>query len=45
MEARGYAPGEKRTRYKVLKMQARDYVLLLICAALLGGMIALSIIL
>ena len=45
MEARGYAPGEKRTRYKVLKMQARDYVLLLICGALLGGMIALSIIL
>jgi energy-coupling factor transport system permease protein len=45
MEARGYAPGEERTRYKVLKMQARDYILLLVCAALLAGMIALSIIL
>lgn len=28
MEARGYAPGQKRTRYKVLKMQTRDYVML-----------------
>lgn len=45
MEARGYAPGEKRTRYKVLKMAARDYILLLICACLLAAMIALSILL
>lgn len=28
MEARGYAPGEMRTRYKVLKMELRDYLLL-----------------
>lgn len=42
MEARGYAPGEKRTRYKMLKMEARDYVLLLIAAMLLAGMIWLS---
>lgn len=28
MEARGYAPGEERTRYKVLKMTTRDYLLL-----------------
>lgn len=38
MEARGYAPGEKRTRYKVLKMAARDYILLFCAAALLGCM-------
>lgn len=42
MEARGYAPGEERTRYKVLKMEGRDYVLLVCCAALLAGMIWLS---
>ena len=42
MEARGYAPGEKRTRYKMLKMEMRDYVLLLIAALLLAGMIWLS---
>ena len=28
MEARGYAPGEKRTRYKQLKMKGADYFLL-----------------
>ncbi|MCR5795660.1 MAG: energy-coupling factor transporter transmembrane protein EcfT [Solobacterium sp.] len=43
MEARGYAPGEKRTRYKMLKMELRDYVLLLIAALLLAGMIWLSV--
>lgn len=42
MEARGYAPGEARTRYKVLKMQGRDYILLLCSAALLACMIWLS---
>ena len=42
MEARGYAPGEARTRYKVLKMQGRDYVLLLCSASLLACMIWLS---
>ncbi|MBQ1320529.1 MAG: energy-coupling factor transporter transmembrane protein EcfT [Solobacterium sp.] len=42
MEARGYAPGEKRTRYKVLKMAGRDYTLLLCCTAVLAGMIWLS---
>lgn len=42
MEARGYAPGEERTRYKVLKMEGRDYVLLVCCLALLAGMIWLS---
>lgn len=42
MEARGYAPGEERTRYKVLKMEGRDYILLIVCAALLACMIWLS---
>ena len=28
MEARGYAPGQKRTRYKQLKFCFRDFVLL-----------------
>jgi energy-coupling factor transport system permease protein len=42
MEARGYAPGEKRTRYKVLKMHLRDYLLLAGSAAILVCMIVLS---
>lgn len=39
MEARGYAPGEPRTRYKVLKMERRDYILLLGSVLLLVCMI------
>ena len=42
MEARGYAPGEARTRYKVLKMQFRDYMLLAGAFAVLLCMIALA---
>ena len=42
MEARGYAPGESRTRYKVLKMEGRDYILLAGACALLAAMIYLS---
>ena len=42
MEARGYAPGEPRTRYKVLKMQRNDWILLFGSAAVLGLMIWLS---
>lgn len=34
MEARGYAPGEPRTRYKVLKLELRDYLLLLCAIAI-----------
>lgn len=45
MEARGYAPGEPRTRYKILKMQKRDYVLLSGSAAMLALMIVLAIVL
>ncbi len=44
MEARGYAPGEPRTRYKVLKMKMRDYIMLFCANALLAGMIWLSIV-
>ena len=45
MEARGYAPGEKRTRYKVLKMEKRDYFLLLGSFTTLIVMIGLAILL
>ena len=45
MEARGYAPGEKRTRYKVLKMEKRDYFLLLGAFTTLIVMIGLAILL
>ena len=44
MEARGNAPGEPRTRYKVLKMEMRDYIMLFCANALLAGMIWLSIV-
>ena len=36
MEARGYAPGEPRTRYKQLKMQAKDWLLIVGCFVLMG---------
>lgn len=39
MEARGYAPGEPRTRYKQLKMQSKDWMLLVACFALQALMI------
>jgi energy-coupling factor transport system permease protein len=42
MEARGYAPGRPRTRYKVLKMQGKDWILLAGSIVLLVIMIWLS---
>lgn len=42
MEARGYAPGQTRTRYKVLKMEGRDDILLLSAVCLLACMIWLA---
>ncbi len=42
MEARGYAPGSERTRYKVLKMQKNDWLLLVCDGAVLAGMIVLA---
>lgn len=45
MEARGYAPGEPRTRYKVLKMHGNDYLLLVCTLLLLAALIAMAILL
>jgi energy-coupling factor transport system permease protein len=42
MEARGYAPGEPRTRYKVLKMERRDDILLAGAVMLLACMVWLA---
>lgn len=42
MEARGYAPGEPRTRYKVLKMRSADWALLGFAAGLLALMIVFA---
>ena len=36
MEARGYVPGEKRTRYHVLHFRFMDYLLIFICMAILA---------
>lgn len=43
MEARGYIPNRKRTRYKQLKMTGKDYVLLGVSLLILVGMIALML--
>lgn len=40
MEARGYVPGAKRTRYHVLKFAFRDYLFIFICLAVLAFSIA-----
>ena len=42
MEARGYAPGEPRTRYKVLKMRGTDWLLLGFAVGLLVLMIVFA---
>lgn len=39
MEARGYAPGLPRTRYKQLEMKKQDWFLLTCCAVLMGVII------
>ncbi len=41
MEARGYAPGAKRTRYKQLKMKLADYIMLFLTALLVLCMLVL----
>jgi energy-coupling factor transport system permease protein len=43
MEVRGYAPGQPRTRYKQLKMESRDYVLLICAGLILAGMIGMAV--
>ena len=40
MEARGYVPGAKRTRYHVLKFRFKDYLFIFICVVILAGSIA-----
>ena len=40
MEARGYVPGAKRTRYHVLKFRFKDYLFIFICVVILTGSIA-----
>ena len=42
MEARGYAPGEKRTRYKVLHLATRDYLLVVGALVLFGVILFIS---
>lgn len=36
MDARGYVPGEKRSRYHILKFCLRDYILIIVCLLALG---------
>lgn len=43
MEARGYSPGEERTRYRIFKINALDILLLSISAAVLVGFIAAGV--
>lgn len=45
MEARGYAPGEKRTRYKQLQMVGKDYLFMAAAGCVLVACIVLSIVL
>ncbi|MEG0564380.1 energy-coupling factor transporter transmembrane component T family protein [Anaerorhabdus sp.] len=44
MESRGYAPGQERTRYKVLKIRGRDITLLAGATLLLVSMIVIAFI-
>lgn len=43
MESRGYVPSQKRTRYKVLKMEKRDYVMLTCVIVILSTTIGFMI--
>lgn len=43
MEARGYIPERRRTRYHQLKMKSYDYLMLLVTAGILAGAIALHV--
>lgn len=45
MEARGYAPGQRRTRYKQLKFCFRDYALLMCSTVLLGAICGIAFVL
>lgn len=39
MEARGYSPGEERTRYRIFKITTQDIILLIVSALVLVGFI------
>ena len=43
MEARGYIPNRMRTRYKPLKMEGRDYVLLIASVLVFTAMVAMML--
>ncbi|OCN03520.1 transporter [Erysipelotrichaceae bacterium MTC7] len=43
MEARGYAPENKRTRYKLLKLRAFDVVAMIFCALVIAGLVGVAI--
>lgn len=43
MEARGYVPDHQRTRYKQLKMQIKDTMLIVFSAVICAAMIALAV--
>lgn len=43
MEARGYIPNRMRTRYKQLKMEGRDYVLLCASVLVFAAMVAMML--
>lgn len=43
MEARGYIPNRMRTRYKQLKMESRDYILLCASVLVFGAMLAMML--
>ncbi len=42
MEARGYSPGQPRTRYKVLKMKLKDWCTVIGANLVLAGMIVIA---
>jgi energy-coupling factor transport system permease protein len=43
MEARGYIPDRKRTRYHQLKMKLADYLMLVVCLGVLACAIMLQL--
>lgn len=43
MEARGYNPGAKRTRYRILKWKLRDWIALLLLALFFAAILYISI--
>jgi len=43
MEARGYDPGKKRTRYRLLKWKLRDTITSIIVLIMFGGLLTCQI--